>query len=199
MYRHRESTCDITARWPAEFRPARMFGTLAWWSVTVNQAELSRRGATPFKALHKLEVTSTLLGLPVGVPVPEEALQPREMRILTTLPPPLVERTNGYLMRRTSPPLQIDHVVVRTPTVRQGLEAVSGFSTYCASSVVLPLTAEWTDVDLAEADYYGVGVYVAGDHVVERLVDPAVFPRWPETAASWTFTEVLYERAFRCH
>lgn len=199
MDRRSDSAYDLTAHWPAGLRRARMFGTLAWWSVTVNQAEVSRRGAGPFRALQKLAVASTLLGLPVDLPVPEEALQPREMRVLATLPPILVERAGGYMIRRTSPPLQVEHVAAPTTTVRRGLEAVSAFSTYCSRSMVLPRTAEWTELDLAEANYYGVGVYVAGDHDAERLVAPAVFPRWPETAASWTFSEMLYERTLHCH
>jgi len=199
MDRHGKSTCDMSAQWLAELRPARMFGTLAWWSVTVNQAEVSRRGSTPFRALQKLEVASTLLGLPVDGLVPEKALQPRQLRVLTALSPILVERVNGYLIRRAVPRIQVDHVVARTRTVRRGLDAVSAFSTYCARSVVLPRAAEWTELDLAEADFYGVGVYVAGDRDVKCLAPPAAFPLWPETAASWTFSEALYDRTIRCH
>lgn len=51
-----------------------------------------------------------------------------------------------------------------------------------------------TETELAEADYYGVGVYIAdGDRLVE-LVRPEPLPDWPETPASWVFTEALCDR-----
>lgn len=178
MERHRNSTCEMTTQRPK------------WPGAAPHHSEPSR--SWRWRRRHGL-------GLPVDLPVPEEALQPGELCVLKALSPTLVEQSNGYLIRRTLPPLQLDHVVARTPTVRRGLEAVSAFSTDCSRSMVLPRAAEWTELDLAEANYYGVGVYVAGSHDAEPLVAPAAFPLWPETAASWTVSEVLYDRTIRCH
>ncbi|MFL0177036.1 hypothetical protein A5630_10155 [Mycolicibacterium mucogenicum] len=171
-----------------------MCGQNAWWSVTLNHAELHRRREANADALQRLEMVSTLLGLPIDVPVPAEALRPTQLRALADLPEHLVSWDEGHLIRRTTPPLCVNHVVVRARTFRRGLEAVSEFATYCAGSVVLPAAAPVTDWDLSEASYYGVGVYRASSDRLACLVEAESFPDWPETAASWVFSETLWQQ-----
>lgn len=175
-------------------QPGRMFGLNAWWSVTLNHPELHRRRGANVDALQRLEVVSTLLGLPIDVPVATDALQPMQLRALAGLSEHLVVRNEGRLLRRTAPPLYVDHVVVRARMFRRGLEAVSQFATYCAGSMVLAAAAPVTDWDLSEASYYGVGVFRATRDGLACLVEPESFPDWPETAASWVFSETLWRR-----
>lgn len=60
--------------------------------------------------------------------------------------------------------------------------------------MALPTSADVTKLDLSEASYYGVGVYLADGDDVECLLAPGAFPDWPESAASWAFSETLCAR-----
>jgi hypothetical protein len=177
--------------WSASLRPACMFGVRAWWSVVLNRSELARRDGLQFGDLQRLAVVDVLLGLPIDESVSERSLSPREVRRLAALPSGVIDRVGAGVVRRASPPLRIDHAVVPARAFRTGLEAASSFSTYCARSMALTTGADATDADLAEASYYGVGVYIAdGDRQVE-LVAPEPMPDWPETPAGWVFSEKL--------
>lgn len=179
--------------WRQHLHPARMFGVQAWWSVTLHPTEQARRGKTQLRCLRRLSVVDVLLSLPIGCSVAEDSLTAREQRILAGLPQSVIERTGGAVVRRARPPLQVDHALVSARNFRRGLEAASTFSMYSAHSMVLADGTEFAATDLAEAGYYGVGVYMAGDRLTE-LVAPERLPVWPETAASWVFSEQLSDR-----
>lgn len=184
---------DRLNAWPVRLRMCRMFGSRAWWSVVPNADELARRDAHPVRAIKRLDVAAVLLSLPMNLPVPEDSLRPKELRLLSSLPSCLVERVDGAVVRRTSSPVTVDHVVLPTKTFRPGLEAVTEFSTYCARSMVIPAGTDLTEIELAEASYYGVGIYRAdGDSLLE-LVAPEPMDGWPETPASWIFAETLWD------
>jgi hypothetical protein len=183
---------DFLRQWPNRLRLGRMFGTACWWSVKPNWAELTRRGdAIEVAALGRLDVVAALLSLPLNVPVAESALSARELRLMERLPPSVVDRVEGAVTRRAAPPLQVDHVIVQASVLQRGLEATSDFSTYCGRSIVLPSSVEVTELQLAEANYYGVGVYAAQSDRLTELVAPEPMPNWPETPASWVFSETL--------
>lgn len=180
--------------WSTSLRRARMFGVSAWWAVVPNRGELARREGAQVGALRRLAVVDVLLSLPTDEPVDERSLSPRELRVLAGLPSCVVDRSGGAVVRRASPPLGIDHVVVPAQAFRRGLEAASSFSTYCARSIALAATAGPTETDLAEASYYGVGVFIAdGDRLVEAVASENM-PVLPETPASWVFAEELCNR-----
>jgi hypothetical protein len=183
-----------SGEWSALLHAARMFGVRAWWSVVPNRGELARRHGAQIGALRRLAVVDVLLGLPLDEPVAERSLLPRELRALAGLPSCVVDRGGGRVVRRASPPLGIDQVVVPARAFRRGLEAASSFSTYCARSMALAAAVDPSQTELAEASYYGVGVYIAdGDHL-DELVVPEPMPCWPETPASWVFAEVLCDQ-----
>ena len=185
---------DHLAAWPVQLRAGRMFGIRAWWSITANVAELSRREAHRVQPLKRIDVTAALLSLPLDLPVPENSLRANELRALSAVPSPLVERIDGAVVRRTSPPVSVDHVVLPTRDFRRGLEAVTQFSTYCARSLVLPAAIDMSKIQLAEASFYGVGIYRAAVDSLAELVVPEPLPPWPETPASWVFAETLCVR-----
>lgn len=193
IVKHPPSVRDLNT-WPVPLQPASMCGLHAWWSVIPNHSELRRRSGAEVDVLQRLDVTSTLLSLPIDVPVAEDALLPTELRALAGLSQRLVERVDGHVVRRTSPPLQVDHVAVRARVFRRGLEAATEFATYCAGSIVLPAAASVTELELSEASYYGVGVYLANRDDLVCLAEPDAFPVWPESAASWVFSEILWRR-----
>jgi hypothetical protein len=190
-----EALVEGVARWPSGLQSAEMFGICAWWSIRVDLAELQRREGNGHVAqLRRLEVAAVLLELPMGLPVPEESMDVRQLRVLNSLPHCVAERAEGTVTRRASPPIAVDHVVMPTLNFRRGLESVTEFSTYCATSILVPPTMELCDIDFAEASFYGVGIYRADADAVAELIEPEPLPLWPETPASWTFAEMLWEK-----
>lgn len=171
-----------------------MFGILGWWAVTPDRGELARRAGEHDPGLRRLDVIAALHRLPLDVLVPEVEVRRTDLRLFARLPSFVLGRTGGAVIRRVSPPLQVDHVVVPSRAFRPGLEAASQFSTYCARSMLLPAQVEMGETDLAEANYYGVGVYRTGTGSTVELVAPEPFGDCAETPASWAFSEDLYRQ-----
>jgi hypothetical protein len=183
-----------SSTWRHQLLVAPMLGVRAWWSVTPDPDELARREGAQFTCLRRLDVVDVLLSLPIGGPVAASSLSAHEQRIVGRLPQRVVERAGRGVVRLACPPLRVDHVVVSAQRFRRGLEAASSFSTYCARSMVLSGRVEPSEMELTEAGYYGVGVYlVQGNRLIE-LVAPEPLPGWDETPASWVFSETLCDR-----
>jgi hypothetical protein len=168
-----------------------MLGVRGWWSVKHDVAELRRRGWRAVPGLEQMSVLDVVLELPLGRVMLEAKLSPRQRRTLAGLDPVVVERRVGGFVRTVSPCLEVESVVVPARTFRNGLEAASTFSNYCARSVRLPSTARVSDIELAEASFYGVGVMRAARGGSIELLAPQPFGDLPHTAASWAFNEVL--------
>ena len=60
--------------------------------------------------------------------------------------------------------------------------------------MALAASVRLDDFELAEASYYGVGVYRHQGEALKELLAPESMPIWRETPASWAFSETLYER-----
>ena len=183
-----------SAMWGSTLRPARMVGVDAWWSVTVHAGELARRRGEKLDCLRRLDVVDVLLNLPVAVPVSLDSLSARERRTLARLPHRVVSRCGSSVVRRAVPPVRIEHVVVPARAFRRGLEDASAFSTYCPRSTALAASVKLDEFELAEANYYGVGIYQYQGEALVKLLAPEPMPMWGETPASWVFSETLYER-----
>jgi hypothetical protein len=186
---------DVSSgNWRQQLRPVSMLGVTAWWSATFDRAEMARRGGAQFTCLRRLDVVDALLNLPVGCPVARGSLSTRERRVLMGLPMGVLGRAAGDVVRLVTTPLRVDHAVVCARSFRRGLEAASSFSTYCARSVVFTARAEPDPMELTEASFYGVGVYVSRGGRLSELVAPEPLPAWSETPASWVFSETLADR-----
>jgi hypothetical protein len=174
--------------------PAPMGGVDAWWSVVVHADELTRRRGEKLGCLRRLDVVDVLLNLPIAVAVSWDSLSARERRTLTRLPDGVVSRRGNSVVRRATPPVRPEHVVVPARTFRRGLERASAFSTYCARSTALANSVKLAEFELAEASYYGVGIYQYHGEALVEMLAPEPMPTWGETPASWVFSETLYER-----
>jgi hypothetical protein len=80
-----------------------MFGVRAWLTVSVNNAEWRRRERVGPHALTRLEVLDGLLGLPLGLPVPLQALTTHERRLVSSLPDGVAEQHGDVVIRRAEP------------------------------------------------------------------------------------------------
>lgn len=186
----------VSPRWQDGLRSATMRGIRAWWAVRLDGSEIERRGSAALPCLSRLDLMHVLLNLPLGHLVGKADLRERERKTLDGVSHPVVEWTPAGVVRLVRPSLAVEHAYVAARTFRRGLEGAAQFGTYCTRSMVLPASVSVCDFELAEASYYGVGVYRSGRGEINELVAPEPFPPLAETAASWAFTETLYNKAF---
>jgi hypothetical protein len=171
-----------------------MFGVRAWLTVSVNNAERQRRERVELGALTRLDVLDGLLGLPLGLPVPLEALTPHERQLVSHLPDGVVEHRDGRVIRRAEPVVECFFAIVFAQTWSAGLEAALKFASLCARLIVLE--AQPTDETGAclEASYYGVGLAVQTKNDHRMLVPPQPVVHHRVTATGWWFTEETYRQ-----
>lgn len=177
--------------WRSDLMQARMMGVPGWWLVRHDEREMRRRGRCDLPGLERMDVLDVVLKLPLGGVVVEAELSPQQRRTLVGLHPAVVERHADGFVRTVTPCLAVERVVVSARSFRAGLEAASSFSNYCVRSMILPLSAWVSDLELAEASFFGVGVMKAVRGGSAELLAPEPFEDVPHTAASWAFSEVL--------
>lgn len=185
---------STSPRWRRGLHHATMRGVSAWWSVQIDKSEVARRASTRLSCMSRLDLLAVLLKLPLGESIEPSSLADRDRVMLASLPPQVVDWTPSGVARLARPVLSLSHTYISSRTFRGGLDAISDFGTYCARSVVLPSTASVQEFELAEAAYFGVGIYVYICGELKELATPEIFPELPETPASWAFSESLYNR-----
>ncbi|MGW2280219.1 hypothetical protein [Streptomyces sp. NPDC001770] len=169
-------------------------GTEALFFYRLDAAEDSRRREASAARLDKLPPLETLLTLPVGLPVPLASLDQREHRAVRALPKGSADRNRSTVMRRAVRPMQVDLAVVRASGWRQGLEGAGRFAPFCRRAMLLDRRPTRPQESLAEADFYGIGVFAPAGDRVEMILEPRAYRPQRYTAAAWAFVEELYQR-----
>ena len=155
--------------------------------VSFDEAEVSRRvglGCVPVTSLGALDA---LLNLPLRHPVRIEDLSAREERTLRALPSGCVEFGSGHVTRHLQPPLTVVATIVTASRWLMGRRRVAAFFPFAQQIVVLP-HAPSASVAL-EAEFLGVGIWVANDGERSVCVPSAPFVRRYVKAAGWRFSE----------
>ncbi|MFH9983245.1 hypothetical protein ACH4ND_29255 [Streptomyces sp. NPDC017179] len=175
-------------------RTVSVFGTEALCFYRLNEDEHARREEVSAARVDKLPDLECLLTLPVDVPVPLQSLDSPARRAVRGLPSGAVERDRKTVTRRAVRPLQVDLAVVRASGWRLGLERAGQFAPFCRRAMLLDRLPARLDEVLVEADFYGIGVFVASGDEVELVLEPADYRPPRHTAAAWWFVEDVYQR-----
>jgi hypothetical protein len=171
-----------------------VLGVRAWVAAAVNDAEWQRRERAGLGGLTGLDVLDGLLGLPLNVPIPVQALTGRERRLVQRLSPGVVDQHDGVLVRRAEPVLEVVLAVVFARAWAAGLVRASAFASYCPRLMVLPSRPADEALVCAQASYYGVGISVAAGNDYLMLVAPEPVAERRVTAAGWWFAEEVYQQ-----
>lgn len=155
---------------------------------TTEHARRQHAAAAPLK----VAALETLLSLPVDMGVPLASLSASERARVHQLPAGAATIADGQVTRRAVRPLVVDLAAVPGPP-RKALEQASRFAPFCARAAVLARPARRMCDYLNEAAFWGVGVVVGGELVLE----PSPWRPQRHTAAGWRFVEQVYERATR--
>ncbi|GAA1766348.1 hypothetical protein [Streptomonospora arabica] len=132
----------------------------------------------------------TLMSLPLDMGVSLASLTASERARVHQLPAGAATIADGHVTRRAVRPLVVDLAAVSGPP-RKALEQASRFAPFCARLAVLARPARHMCDYLNEAAFWGVGVAVAGELVLE----PSPWRPQRHTVAGWRFVEQVYERA----
>lgn len=174
-------------------KTASLQGAEALFFHRTDAAEHLRRQDAAAARLDRMEALETLLALPVGVPVPLASLDTGQRRAVRTLPSGAVDRDRETVTRRAVRPVRVDLAVVPAAGWRQGLRDAGRFAPFCRRAMLLTRRPARLDEHLAEADFYGIGVFLAAEHGAEMLLQPQEHRPLRHTAAAWCFTEELYQ------
>lgn len=175
-------------------RTVSVFGTEALCFYRLNEDEHARREEVSAARVDKLPDLECLLTLPVDVPVPLQSLDSPARRAVQRLPSGAVERDRKTVTRRAVRPLHVDLAVVRASGWSQGLERAGQFAPFCRRAMLLDRLPARLDEVLVEADFYGIGVFVASGDEVELVLEPEDYRPPRHTAAAWWFVEDVYQR-----
>jgi hypothetical protein len=171
-----------------------MFGARAWLTASVNHAEWRRRERAGLNALTRLDVLDGLLGLPLGLPVPVQGLTTHERRIVSQLPPGVVDQPGDLVIRRAEPVVECFFALVFARTWSAGLVDALKFAPFCARLTVLESRPADETAACLEASYYGVGLAIQARNDHTMLMPPEPLVRRRVTAAGWWFTEEIYRQ-----
>ncbi|GAB2840869.1 hypothetical protein GCM10027176_50880 [Actinoallomurus bryophytorum] len=163
------------------------------------EAEAGRRRRAGLGAITSPDILQFLLGLPVGVPVPLAALTRPERSVLRSAADGALLVEDQCVIRLAEPPVAVGLAMVPVRAWRRGLEHAGRFAPFCSRAMVLRRPPRDLEVLRMEADFYGIGVVIAGEGAEppELVVPPAPFHRNRFTAAGWLFLEETYRQVTR--
>ncbi|MFI6567079.1 hypothetical protein [Streptomyces sp. NPDC050534] len=177
----------------AQTQVASLQGVEALFFYRPDVAEHARRRQAAATRLDRMAALETLLDLPVDAPVPLATLDADQRRAVRALPAGCVDRDRTSVTRRAVRPVHVDLAVVRASGWRQGLHDAGRFAPFCRRAMLLTRRPAHLDEALTEADFYGIGVFLAAGDGVEMVLEPAPYRPLRHTAAAWCFMEELYQ------
>ncbi|HZN20870.1 MAG TPA: hypothetical protein VFB84_22205 [Micromonosporaceae bacterium] len=136
----------------------RLFGARGWVAYQPNHDQRRLRQAHAIGPVGGLDLIDTLMGLPLGLPVPVRTLSRADQRRLRRLPDGAVTWSGTAVTRRLAPPVAPLLAMVHATDWSKGLRAASRFAMYCRRLLVIPTLPHEEEVALAQASFYGIGV-----------------------------------------
>ncbi|MFE4518366.1 hypothetical protein ACFRMQ_29780 [Kitasatospora sp. NPDC056783] len=171
-----------------------VLGTHAVIAYRRDAQEYQRRREAGTGALGRSDVLDLLMSLPVDEPVPTAALNEAERRTLKAVPKGAVDRESGMVTRRAIQPLRVDLAVVFGRGWESAMEKAERFTPFCARAVLVEGALRRREEAMMQADFYGIGLFVAVGGDVDVLVPPRPFVRKRHSTAAWRFVEDVHRQ-----
>ena len=176
----------------AQAAAVRVRGAEALVFHRLDHAEHARREEAKAGWLDEFRPLEMLVNLPVGMRVPRASLGAQLRPEIRLLPAGAAVYDRVSVTRLAVRPLRVDLVVARAPSWRSGMDLASQFAPFARRAMLLEKVPRNIDELLMEADFYGVGVFMARRNGVEMLVEPGEHRMLRYTTAAWRFTEQIY-------
>ncbi|GHJ34299.1 hypothetical protein ACFV4E_22805 [Streptomyces hygroscopicus] len=167
--------------------------------LAIDPAEHQRRQAAGIGPVtgHGFGGLDHLMALPAGMPVPLDSLTKEQQKYVRRAPNAIVTVKDGKVTRHAIRPCRVAMATVRYDTTyKMALDSASRFAPFCARQVIvkrLPKDAFARINDLAEFDFYGIGIILEKpDGSLETVVEPRPWIPKRHTPAGWWFAERAY-------
>ncbi|MCK9925106.1 hypothetical protein MXD61_25100 [Frankia sp. AgPm24] len=171
-------------------------GAEALLCFDLDSDEHRRRQAAGLGAVVDVGVLELLLGLPLGQPVGRGDLGRWEQRAVAKAPPGCLRIGEGSVSRLARPPVSVRLAVLSARDWRVGLQRAGRLAPFTARAMALHRTPRDLPAACAEADFYGVGMFLVRDGSPARmLVAPEPYRAARLSARIWWFAE----QAYRAH
>ena len=162
-----------------------------WLHLSLDPIEHERRQADGLDGITSYGHLETLMGLPVGEPIPIDSIARSERPALRNLPCGAVHLTRTHVARLAIRPCRVHRAVLAGSATRRSLERASRFAPFCARQLFIPAPPRRRDF-LTEADFYGIGVTLDHDGEHEVLVAERPWRPARHTVAGWRLVEQAY-------
>jgi len=184
----------VAALLPAgcEMAPLRLHAADCLVFHSLDRTEHGRRVVADAAWLDDFRPLEVLMNLPVGERVERASLGTAMRPEIRRLPKGCADVDRQSVTRLAVRPLRVDLIVARAKTFRVGLHAASQFAPFSRRAMLLEKAPRKLDEKLFEADFWGVGVLVAGEGGVRMLLEPAEYKAIRHTTAAWRFAEQVY-------
>ncbi|MFJ1992987.1 hypothetical protein [Streptomyces asiaticus] len=167
--------------------------------LAIDPAEHQRRQAAGIGPVtgHGFGGLDHLMAIPAGMPVPVAELTREQQKYVRRAPAAIVTVDDGQVIRHAVRPCRVVMATVRfNTTYKMALDSASRFAPFCARQVIvkrLPKDAFARINDLAEFDFYGIGIILEhSDGTQETVVEPRPWVPKRHTPAGWWFAERSY-------
>lgn len=160
--------------------------------VVLDRHEHSRRQRCGLGAVTDLTLLDSLLNLPLGVPVPLDALTPRERERLSRAPEGVATHSADGVRRLVTTPAEVQAVLVHGRGWDTVLRHASTFRRAAQSIAVFPAAPRQLGQRLWEAQVEGVGVWVQDGDTLIEILPPAISDPCRVKPAWWRFHEAAY-------
>lgn len=188
------SPVDVIARAPSAPVRGPVCGhhVQATLHLSIDPVEHRRREAAGLREITDYSLLDTLFGLPVGEPVPLDALTGREREDVGQAPHGVLDISGGCVTRLAVRPCRVELATVRGTCTRKTLARASQFAPFCTRAVITTVRPTAPE-ELIEFHYWGIGViHEDPDGAREVLVEPQPWRPQRVTPAGWRFAENAY-------
>lgn len=167
--------------------------------LAIDPAEHQRRQAAGIGPVtgHGFGGLDHLMALPAGLPVPVAELTKEQRAYVRRAPAAICTIQDGQVTRHAIRPCRVTLATVRSATAcKTALDSASRFAPFCARRVIVKRLSKNAFArinDLAEFDFYGIGIILEkSDGSVETVVEPRPWRPKRHTPAGWWFAERAY-------
>ena len=162
-------------------------------TVTMDEAEHSRRGASGLGAIPDRQLLTALWELPHALSVPTERIPGWASARLSRAALPVVAADDDLLTRVVCPPLVLSGALAVGRNLDRPLRRVGQVSAIAPMAVVGQHRVDVDDPVLLEAALYGVGVGCSTSGALTRILDPEPVIPMPGPFL-WWIAELAYQR-----
>lgn len=162
----------------------------AVWAI--DDTEHTRRTLVGSGPVADLSVLDALMTLPLGLPVPQTALDGETIALLNSAPPGALRWTGDGVTRLIVPPGEVAAAFVSASSWRRAMRTAACLTDFCQTIIIVPAFPQRFSQLAWEASAAGIGVWRTSGAGYEEALAPVPYVRRFWKPATWRFIESAY-------